>query len=195
MYGPNQCLHCCNWLRQYMAYMAVRTIFEQLEQNAQRDPVKMDGVAIIVERRGTWSRIALRHLGRPQLHFQSTRDYIGRQTVPSGVGFRGGALKTIRTEGAQESPHKEHLRNTWGTLGINNCEGPIHWFLFRYGATFSVLTEAPGLLSSQSASSVWLSAQAKTFYFSYSLRGNWDSLLFSHALLISLTPFGEGYSE
>ena len=57
-------------------------------------------------------------------------------------------------------------------------------FLLDTGATYSVLTEAPGPLSSQSASVMGLSGRAKRYYFSYSLYCNWDSELFSHEFLI-----------
>ena len=36
----------------------------------------------------------------------SAKDHIGRETAPRGVGLLGRTLKTIRTEGAQGSPHK-----------------------------------------------------------------------------------------
>ena len=72
-------------------------------------------------------------------------------------------------------------------------------FLLDTGATYSVLTEAPGPLSSRSASVMGLSGRAKRYYFSYSLSCNWDSVLFSHEFSdrarISLTPFGKGYTE
>ena len=68
--------------------------------------VKRDGLAITVERRGTSSGIALRHLSRPQLHVQSAKYHTGGETAPKGIGFRGRTLKTIRTESAQRSPHK-----------------------------------------------------------------------------------------
>ena len=68
--------------------------------------VKRDGLAITVERRGTPSGIALRHLSRPQLHVQSAKDHTGGETAPRGVSPRGQALGTIRTEGARGSPHK-----------------------------------------------------------------------------------------
>ena len=68
--------------------------------------MKRDGLAIIVERRGTSSGIALRHLSRPQLHVQSAKDHTGRETTPRGVGLSGQTLETIRTEDAQGSPHK-----------------------------------------------------------------------------------------
>ena len=73
---------------------------------------------------------------------------------------------------------------TWGTPGINNCAGPIPLFPFRYWATYSMLTEAPGPLPSRSASVMGLSGRAKGYYFSYSLCCNWDSGLFSHEFLI-----------
>ena len=57
-------------------------------------------------------------------------------------------------------------------------------FLLDTGATYSVLTEGPGPLSSRSASVMGLSGQAKRYYFSYSLSCNWDSVLFSHEFLI-----------
>ena len=57
-------------------------------------------------------------------------------------------------------------------------------FLLDTEATYSVLTEAPGPLSSQSASVMGLSGLAKRYYFSYSLSCNWDSVLFSHEFLI-----------
>ena len=68
--------------------------------------MKRDGLAINVKRRGTSSRIALRHLSHPRLPVWSVRDHNGGETAPRGVDFRGQALKTIRTEGALGSPHK-----------------------------------------------------------------------------------------
>ena len=78
--------------------MAMRTFLKQPEKNAQRDPGKRDGLAITVERRGTSSGIALRHLSRPLLHVRSAKDHTGRETAPRGIGFTGQTLKTIRTE-------------------------------------------------------------------------------------------------
>ena len=57
-------------------------------------------------------------------------------------------------------------------------------FFLDTGATYSVLTEVPGPLSSQSASVMGLSGRAKRYYFSYSLSCNWDSVLSSHEFLI-----------
>ena len=49
---------------------------------------------------------------------------------------------------------------------------------------FSVLAEAPGLLSSRSTTVTGLSRCAKCHYFSHPLICNWDSVLFSHEFLI-----------
>ena len=66
--------------------------------------VKRAGLALTVERRGTSSGIALRHLSRPRLHVRSAKDHTGRETALRGVGLRGWTLKTIRTEGAPGAP-------------------------------------------------------------------------------------------
>ena len=68
--------------------------------------MKRVGLAITVERRGTTSRIALRHLSHPQLHVQSAKDYTGRKTSLRGVGLQGWTLKRNKTEGVQGSTHK-----------------------------------------------------------------------------------------
>ena len=131
-YGPNQSLDNLLQLAQTVYYgreyegkkewqkktkeqvealaMAMRTILKGFLNSLRKMPrgtqVKRDGLAITVERRGISSTIALRHLSRPRLHVQSSKDHTGRETAPRGVGFRGRALKTNRTEGAQGSPHK-----------------------------------------------------------------------------------------
>ena len=68
--------------------------------------VKRAGLALTVERRGTSSGIALRHLSRLWLHILSAKDHTGRETAFRGIGLRGRTLKTIRAEGARGSPHK-----------------------------------------------------------------------------------------
>ena len=87
-YGPNQSLDNLLQLAQTVCYgreyedkkerqrktkeqaealvMAVRTILKELEKNAPVTQVKRDGLAITVERRGTSSGIALRHLSCPR---------------------------------------------------------------------------------------------------------------------------------
>ena len=44
--------------------------------------VKRDRLAITVERRGTSSGIALRHLTRPQLHVWSAKDHLEERLPP-----------------------------------------------------------------------------------------------------------------
>ena len=68
--------------------------------------VKRDELAITVERRGTSSGIALRHLSRPWLHVWSAKDHTGRETALRGRGLRGRTLKKVKTEGAPGSSHK-----------------------------------------------------------------------------------------
>ena len=94
-------------------------------------------------------------------------------------------------------PHtSSHPNYTWGTPGINNWGGPISWLLLDTGATSSVLTEAPGLLSSWFTTVMGLSGWAKHCYVSHPLSGNFLCAVFSqvsnHAR-VSLTPSGEGY--
>ena len=86
--------------------MSVRTALKQLEKNTRRDLGEKGWLAITVERRGASIGIALRHLSHPRLHVRSARDCTGGETAFRGVGPRGHTLKTIRTEGARESPHK-----------------------------------------------------------------------------------------
>ena len=84
------------------------------------------------------------------------------------------------------------------TLGINNWGGGERdqsvSFLLDTGKTFSVLSEAPGTLSSQTTTVMGLSGRAKCYYFSHPSSCNWGSLPFSHEFLIvpgSPSPFLE----
>ena len=92
-----------------------------------------------------------------------------------------GVLQFMRSQRAR---HDWATEQNW-TPGINNWGGgvAIRRFPFRYWATYSVLTEAPGPLSFWSTS-LGLSGQAKRYYFSGTLRCNWDSGLFWHEFLI-----------
>ena len=68
-------------------------------------------------------------------------------------------------------------------------------FLLDTGATYSVLTEAPGLLSSQSASVMGLSGWAKRYYFSFFVSCELLCAIFtrvSDCARVSITPFGGG---
>ena len=86
--------------------MAMKKFLNSLRKMHRGAQVKRDGLAISVERRGTSSGIALRHLSHPRLHVRSAKDHTGRKTAPRGVGLPGWTLKTIRTEGARGSPHR-----------------------------------------------------------------------------------------
>ena len=67
--------------------------------------MKRDELAIAVERRGTSSGIALRHLGSPWLYVWSQRTIL-EERLPPEASVSGVGLKTTRTEGAQGFPHK-----------------------------------------------------------------------------------------
>ena len=115
-----------------------KSFLNSLKKMPRGTQVKRDGLAVTVERRGTSSGIALRHLSclrhlsRPRLHVWSTKDHTGRETALRSLGLRGRTLKTIRTE-VPGGPHTSSRPNyTWGTPGINNCGGPIRRFPFRY---------------------------------------------------------------
>ena len=143
--------------------------------------MKRDGLAITVERRGTSSGIALRHLSQPQLHVCKGLHW--KRDCPQRRRFQGSTLKTIRTEGARgpvkvptQAPVLITPEEPWVLIIVG---GQSVGFLLDTGATYSVLTEAPGPLSSRFTSVMQLSGQAKRYYFSYSLSCNWDSVLFS----------------
>ena len=160
--------------------------------------VKRDGLAITVENRGTSSEIALRHPSRTQLHVWSAKDHNGGETAPQrSQGSDSQDNQDWRCQGAPTqthiliAPEEPQVLLTAGGGGNPSIS-------LDTGATFSVLTEAPGPLSSWSASIVGLSGRAKRYYFSCSLSCNWSSVLFSHEFPIvpvSFTPLGEGYAE
>ena len=86
--------------------MAMKNFLKQPEKDAQRDPGEKGWACYNCGRRGTPSGIALRQLSHRRLHVRSAKDHTGRETALRGIGLRGRTLKTIRTEGAQGSPHK-----------------------------------------------------------------------------------------
>ena len=92
----------------------------------------------------------------------SAKDHTGTDTAPRGIGLRGQTLKTIRTEGARVTPTQAPVLITPEeprvliTVGVQSVD-----FLLDTGATYSVLTEAPGPLSSRSVSIMGLSGRAK----------------------------------
>ena len=102
-----------------------------------------------------------------------------RRNCPLRHRPQGQTLRTIRTEGAH-GPHTTPpiltaREEPWVLITVG---GQSVNFLLDTGANFSVLTEAPGLLSFQSTTIMGLSGQAK-YYFSHPLGCNLDSVLFS----------------
>ena len=104
-YGPNQFLDTLLQLAQTVCYgreyekmkerqkrtkeqaeallaseMAMKTVLKQPRKMPRGTQVKRDGLAITVERRGTSSGMALRHLSHPRLHVWSAKDHTGRET-------------------------------------------------------------------------------------------------------------------
>ena len=124
--------------------------------------MERDGFAITVERRGTSSGIALRLLSHPRVHVQSAKDHTEGETAPRGVGRRDWTLRTVRTEGGWGSPHKllfliiPEEPQVLITVGGKSVD-----FLLDTGATYSVIMEAPGPLSPQSAFIMPLSRRTK----------------------------------
>ena len=107
--------------------------------------------------------------------------------LPSKLQAPGVGLSRQLGLKVPRSPHtSSHPNYTQGTPDINNCGGQSVDFLLDTRATFSVLTEAPGPLSSQSTTIMGLSGQAKRYYISHPLSCDWDSVLFSHEFLIVL---------
>ena len=99
--------------------------------------VKMDGLDITVERRGTSSRIALGCLSLPQLHVRSAKDHTGEETALQGVGPRGWTLKTIRTEGSQGVPTQAPVLITPEEPQVLiTVEGPSVNFFWTLGQLF-----------------------------------------------------------
>ena len=146
--------------------------------------MKRDRLAITVERRVTSSGISLRHPRHPQFHVQSPRGHPG-QDGPRRRGFKGSDSQDNQDWICPQVPTNSHFLITpeepWELITVG---GQSINFLLGTRATFSVLTEAPGPLSYQSASIMGLSGQAKIYYFRFFCM-LWVTLWsFSHEFLI-----------
>ena len=162
--------------------MALRTILKQPEEIPRENQVKRNELPLTVEGRGTSSRIP--QASKP--HPAPCRICKGphwRRDCPQRRRFQGSDSHSNQDWRCLGGPHTRP-KYTWGTQVLITVEGQSVDFLLDTGATFSVLTEAPGPLSSQSASVVGLSGLAKRYYFSCSLSYNCNSVLFSHEFLI-----------
>ena len=110
--------------------------------------VKTYGLAITMERRGTSSGIALRHLGNPHSMSGLQRTTL-EERLPPEVWVSGVGLKTTRTEGAPGVPTQAPVLITpEEPLVLITVGSQFVDFLLDTGATNSVLTEAPGPISS-----------------------------------------------
>ena len=153
--------------------------------------VKRDRLVITVERRGISSRIAPRHLSCPQFQVPSAKtkgEYwisdCSLRCRPQGLDSQDNLDWRYPGVPTQAfiviTPEEPRVLIT--AVGGGGWES-ISQFILNTGATFSVLTEAPGPLSSWSTAEIGLSGWAK-HYVSHLLSGNWDSVLFSHEFLI-----------
>ena len=86
--------------------MAMKNVLKQPEKNAQTGPGEKGWACYYCGKEGYLKQDCHQTSKPPQLHVQSAKDHTGRETAPRGVGPQGRTLKTIRTEGAQGSPHK-----------------------------------------------------------------------------------------
>ena len=85
----------------------------------------------------------------PSIQVWSAKDHTGRETVPRGAGLQGWTLMTIRTEGAPGVPTQAPVLITPEEPRVLIIVGDQSVdFILDTGATYSVLTEAPGPLSS-----------------------------------------------
>ena len=86
--------------------MAVRPALKQPEQNARRDPGKKGWACYYCGKDRHLKQDCPQASKLPSAPCLVCKDHTGEETALRGVGPRGQALRTIRTEGAQGSPHK-----------------------------------------------------------------------------------------
>ena len=111
-----------------------------------------------------------------------------------GLVSRQSGLKVTR------GPHTSfHPNYTWGTLGISNCSGPTHQFPFRYWGNILCAYWSPWLTFFPICfhnGTIWTS-QKVLFQLFFILQLGFYAIFtwVSDRVRISLTPFGEGYTE
>ena len=157
--------------------MAVRSALKQPAEKCPEEP-RWRGTCYCYEKEGPVKQDCPQVSKPPGLPVESVKDHTWGET----------ALWGNRSQGSHSQGNRD-----WGCLGIPTqvpiliipeepwvliTVGAISQFSFGHRATFSVLTEAPGPLSSRSTAIKELSEWAK-HYFNHSLRCNWDSVLFS----------------
>ena len=182
--------------------MTMKTVLKQPEKNVQRDPGERDGLAITVERRGTSSGIALRHLSclpAPRLvckgpHWK--RDCPQRRRSP---GLDSQDNQDWRCPGGLHTSSRPNY--AWGTPGINNCEGAgaIHRFPFRYWSNLLRAYWSPWptfFWICFHNGTVWTSKNVLLQCFCQLwLRFGAIFTWVSDRARVSLTAFGKGYTE
>ena len=138
--------------------MAMKNVLKQPEKNAQRGPGEKGWACYYCgkEEHLKWDCPQASKL--PLDPCPACKDQTGGETAPRGVGLWGRTLKTIRTEGARGVPTQAPILITPEEPRVLIIVGGKSVdFLLDTGTTYSVLTEAPGPLSSRSTTIMGLS--------------------------------------
>ena len=86
--------------------MAMKTVLKQPEKNAQRDPGEKGWACYYCGKEGHLKWDCPQAFKSPPTPCLVCKGPYWKKDCPRGVGFRGQAFKTNRTEGARGSPHK-----------------------------------------------------------------------------------------
>ena len=129
--------------------IVVRTVLKQPEKNAQRDPGEKGWVCYYCEREGHLKRGCPQASKLTPVPYPVRKGPHWRRDCPHRCKFQGSDSQDNQTEGARGVPTQAPILITPEepriliTVGGQSVD-----FLLDTGATFSVLTEAPGPLSS-----------------------------------------------
>ena len=175
----------------------MKTVLKQPEKNAQRDPGEKGWACYYYGKEGhlKWDCPQVSKLPpAPCLVCKGPHWKRGCPQVSGVRPSRQSGLKVPR------GPHTSlHPNYTWGTPGINNCGGPIHRFPFRYWGNLlhAYWSPWPTFFPIRFHNeTVWMSQNVLLQCFCQLWLG--FSAIFtqvSECARVSLTPFGEGYTE